>query len=316
MQDHLLRVGTPGTVRGTERGTFQIVYDRQRDPLLSIVIPSRDNADLLKRTVRSVLQSSYAAVEILIVENGSQRASTFACYENLARDQRVRILAWDRPFNFAAINNEAIRIAAGEVLLFLNNDVQAINRDWIERLLEHALRPEVGAVGAKLYYSDDTIQHAGMLVGRDHGPCHNLLFSKRAEAGYGNRLIAVQNVSAVTGACLMTRRKVFEEVESFEEDFVIAYNDVDLCLKMRRRGYLNVWTPHAELYHFESVTRGFDDTPEKVARYQREHQRFREKWSGWLPPIDPYYSPNLTRGRADGSLRRGKDETRGEAIQL
>lgn len=313
LQEHLLRVGMPGeAVSGMEPDTFCIRHALMQRPVVSVIIANRDHPDLLRRSVHSVLQSSYDHVEVLIVENGSRQTATFECYRHLKQDSRVQILVWDRPFNFAAINNEAVRSASGEVLLFLNNDLQAIHRDWLERMLEHAIRPPIGAVGAKLYYSDDTVQHAGMLVGRDHGPCHLLLFQKRGEGGYGNRLATVQNLSVVTGACLMTRRRVFEEVSGFDEEFVIAYNDVDLCLKMRRQGYWNLWTPHAELYHFESVTRGFDDSPEKIARHLSEHQRFRERWAAWLPQIDPYYNPHLTLGRPDGSLRRGKVERHGE----
>jgi GT2 family glycosyltransferase len=305
LAEHLHRLGLAAEVRpGLRPDTYQVAHSLPARPLVSVIIPNRDSPEMLARCIDSLGRSSYPETETIIVENGSQQPETFACYRRLAGQWPwLRLLTWDKPFNYAAINNFAAKEATGDVLLFLNNDVQVINPDWLERLLEHVLRPAVAAAGAKLYYPDHTIQHAGIIVGRDHGPCHNLVFADGNAAGYGQRLVTVQNVSAVTGACLMTRKAVFAEVGGFEEAFAVAFNDIDYCLKLRRRGYLVVWTPFAQLYHFESVTRGYLDTPVEKAKNQHELRLFQEKWQPLLPSVDPYYNPNLTLGRPDCSLR-------------
>jgi GT2 family glycosyltransferase len=237
------------------------------------------------------------------MENGSTQPETFAYYDKIGREPNTHVHSWEKPFNYSAINNEAVRRAQGQVVLLLNNDVQVINEDWIERMLEQALRPQVGAVGAKLYFPDDTIQHAGTLVGNLHGPDHVFAYAERGQAGYGNRLVVTQNLSAVTGACLMMRREVYEEVGGLDEDFAVAFNDVDLCLKVRQKGYLVLWTPHAELYHFESVTRGYNVDRAKRAFEIQEHDKFFAKWRAHLSEVDPYYTPNLNLSPPDGSLR-------------
>jgi GT2 family glycosyltransferase len=242
-------------------------------------------------------------VEILIVENGSTRPETWDCYHRLCREENTRLLRWDAPFNYAAVNNFAARQAHGELLLFLNDDVRAINQAWISRLVEHAVRPGVGAVGAKLLYDDDTVQHAGVVLGIENGPGHYQRLFPRDGAGYGNRLAVVQELSAVTGACLMTPKALFAEVGGFDEAFVIAFNDIDLCLRLGQKGYKVLWTPHAELYHFEYGTRGANDTPQKQARNDIELLLFRLKWRELLERGDPYYNPNLTVDRLDCSLR-------------
>jgi GT2 family glycosyltransferase len=224
-------------------------------------------------------------------------------YRRLEHDRRARIVPWDKPFNFAAVNNFGAAHARGEVLLFLNNDVEAINPDWLERMVTHVLRPEVGAVGAKLYYADDTIQHAGIVVGMGGVAGHAHLSFPRSAAGYMERLQLPHNCSAVTGACLMTRRDVFEKAGGFDEGFVLSFNDVDLCLQIQALGYRVLWTPEAELYHFESKTRGYDDTPEKLARFQREFRRFFAKWGKFLEAGDPFFNRNFRLDRADYALR-------------
>jgi GT2 family glycosyltransferase len=216
----------------------------------------------------------------------------------------VRVLTWNHPFNYAALNNFGASQARGELLLFLNNDVEAIHPDWLERMAEHALRPEVGAVGAKLYYPDDTLQHAGVVVGLREILGHVHRHFPRGSAGYGNRLAVVQNLSAVTAACLLTRRAVFEEINGFDEQFALDFNDIDLCLRLGQRGYRIVWTPHAELYHFESKTRGYALTEAQQIRFMRETHLFQTQWAGLFRDGDPYYNPNLTREYEDFSLRR------------
>jgi GT2 family glycosyltransferase len=288
LQEHLARQGSAGEVQnGLEPGTYQVVYHPQERPLVSIIIPNKDLVDMLARCLESIRQSSYSHYEILVVENGSRQPETFAFYQSMARDPRIKVLTWNKPFNYAALNNFAVEHCAGEVLLFLNNDMQAITPTWLERLLGHALRPQVGAVGAMLWYADDTVQHAGQVLLQDAGSCHVHRFAPRGATGHGKRLVTVRNVSLVTGACLMIRKNVFREIGGFDERFAIVCNDTDLCLKVRERGYLIVWTPHAQLYHFESVSRGYNDKGEK------ENQLFMEKWKNVVQRGDPYFSPHL-----------------------
>ena len=303
--EHLERVGLVGRVEQTEHaGYYKVTYDLPAAPLISIIIPNCDHADDLRRCVNSIVKkSSYQQIEIIIVENGSRERETFALYEQFQKQQNIRILEWKQAFNYAAVNNFATEQARGDVLLFLNNDTEAINPDWLERMLEHALRLDIGAVGAKLYYPDETIQHAGIIVGicgiAGHGHKH---FPAQA-FGYHGRLQMIQNVSAVTGACLMVRAALFREMRGFDEFFTLAYNDVDFCLKLRWQGFLIVWTPYAELYHAESKTRGYEDSPQKQARFQLEYAAFQRKWERVLHGGDPYYHPNLTREREDFSIR-------------
>jgi GT2 family glycosyltransferase len=305
LQEHLERVNLQGKVEDTGLlGYYRVTYRLQKSPKLSIIIPNHEHADNLKRCVNSIIEkSSYQNFEMIIIENGSCETKTFALYEKLKKRDDVQIIEWNQPFNYAAVNNFAVNYARGEVLLFLNNDTQVINSDWLERMLEHAVRHDVGAVGAKLYYPDHTIQHAGIIVGLCGvaGYCHK--FFPGENSGYKGRLKIVQNFSAVTAACLMIRNEVFQEVGGFDERYSLAYNDVDLCLKIREKGYVIVWTPYAELYHDESKTRGYEDDPEKQGRFQQEKELFRQKWSGVLERGDPYYNPNLTLEREDFSVR-------------
>jgi GT2 family glycosyltransferase len=298
LEEHLRRLKLPGEVKaGPYPGTYQVIHPLPSRPLVSIIIPNRDQAGLLLQCLDSIGRSTYSSHEILIVENGSGQSETLACYRELAQRSNVRILKWDQPFNYAALNNFAADQAAGEVLVFLNNDIEVLAPDWLERLLEHALRPAVGAAGAKLYFPDDTIQHAGLVVSRY--PMHRLVGLPRESPGYQNRLVTTQNVSAVTGACLMARRAVFEEVRGFDEKFAMVFNDVDLCLKMRQRGYLIVWTPYAELYHHESATRGSVNNPRKQEQITAEMALFAWKWDPVLCQGDPYHNPSLAQNYRD-----------------
>ena len=303
LRDHLRRRGVAGAVAdGPRLGTYRVTYPLAGLPLVSVIIPSRDQAAALERCVASVARSTYPRHEIHVVENQSREPATFACYERLRRDG-VRVSEWHRPFSFAAVNNRAATLARGEVLLFLNNDVEAVNPDWLERLLEHALRPEVGAVGAKLCYRDGTVQHGGVVLGVGGVAGHAHRHFHRDDPGYARRLLVAHNLSAVTGACLMIRRDVFEDVGGFDERFALIYNDVDLCLRLRQKGYLIVWTPAAELYHDESTTRGGDDRPHNREQVAKEIALLRGKWGDVLRDGDPYYNPNLTLQREDFSLR-------------
>lgn len=304
LSEHLARMQTPAAVtEGHIPGVYRVIYHLPRQPLVSILIPNRDSVAMLSRCLDSIALSSYANCEVIVLENNSEQSETRSFYRRLERERRARIVPWHKPFNYAAVNNFGAAHASGEVLLFLNNDIEAINPDWLELMVKHALRPEVGAVGAKLYYPDDTIQHAGIVVGMGGVAGHAHLHFPRSATGYMDRLQLPHNCSAVTGACLMTRREVFEKAGGFDEGFVLSFNDVDLCLQIQALGYRVLWTPEAELYHFESKTRGYEDTPEKLARFRREYQRFIAKWGKFLEAGDPFYNPNFRLDRADYALR-------------
>jgi O-antigen biosynthesis protein len=302
--EHLTRCGVDATVHdGPILGTYHVVYHLRTQPLVSVVIPNKDHPDVLARCVESLAKSSYANYELLVVENGSTDPRTHALYAELRRQPHVRIVEWTKPFNYAAVNNFAAAQANGELLLFLNNDIESINPDWLEELVKLAVQPGVGAVGAKLLYADDTIQHAGIVVGMGGVAGHGHLHYPRTAAGHGQRLLYTQNVAAVTGACLLMPRAVFRQIGGFDEGFVLAFNDVDICLQVLRAGYRVVWTPEAELYHLESKTRGPEDTPEKQARFKREYDLFHAKWGAFLKAGDPYYSPHFRLDRHDYALR-------------
>lgn len=302
--EHLTRCGVDASVHdGPSLGTYQVIYHLRTQPLVSVVIPNRDHPDVLARCVDSLAHSSYANYELLIVENGSTDPRTHALYAELREQPHVQILEWTLPFNYAAVNNFAAARAKGELILFLNNDIEAINPDWLEALVKQAVQPGVGAVGAKLLYADDTIQHAGIVVGMSGVAGHSHQFYPRDAAGHCQRLRVTQNVAAVTGACLITPRAVFERVGGFDEGFVLAFNDVDYCLQVLQAGHRVVWTPGAELYHMESKTRGPEDTPEKQARFKRECDLFYTKWAAFLRKGDPYYSPHFRLDRPDFALK-------------
>lgn len=304
LAEHLSRLGLDASVHeGPLLGTYQVVYHLRTQPLVSVVVPNKDHPEMLARCVDSLAKSSYANYEILVVENGSTRPETFAYYRELQKQPHARVLEWGKPFNYAAVNNFAAARARGELLLFLNNDIEAINPDWLEALVKIAVQPGVGAVGAKLYYADDTIQHAGIVVGMGGVAGHAHLSYPRRAAGHMQRLLYTQNVAAVTGACLLMPRAVFDEVGGFDEGFVLAFNDVDLCLSVLAKGYRVVWTPDAELYHLESKTRGPEDTAAKEDRFRREFELFHLKWGHFLRAGDPYYSPHFRLDRPDFALK-------------
>ena len=285
---------------------FKIRYQIIGSPKISILIANKDHVPDLKRCVTSILEkSTYENFEILIIENNSTESETFAYYGELKENDKVKVVNYEGAFNYSAVNNFGAAEAAGEYLLLLNNDTQVITVNWMEEMLMYAQRKDVGAVGAKLYYGDKTIQHAGVVLGlgahRTAG--HSHYGQHRDNLGYMGRLCYAQNVSAVTGACLLVKKALFEEVGGLDESFVVSLNDVDFCLKLREKGYLNVFTPFAELYHFESLSRGLDDGGERAQRYNRESERFREKWKEVLAEGDPYYNPNFSLDRSDFALK-------------
>ncbi len=304
VQDHLNRKGIDATVHdGAVPGMYHVVYHLRTQPLVSVIVPNKDAVEMLTRCVNSLEQSTYANYELIIVENGSTKPETFEYYRTLEHQPHVRILKWTKPFNYAAVNNYAASHAQGDLLLFLNNDIEAVSTDWLEQMVKIGIQPGVGAVGAKLYFADDTIQHAGIVIGMGGIAGHSHGSYPRMAPGYMQRLRFVQNVSAVTGACLLCPKGIFRSVGGFDEGFVLAFNDVDLCLQILRQGYRVVWTPHAELYHFESKTRGYEDTPEKQRRFRREIDLFQTKWGAFLRQGDPHYNPNYRLDRPDFALR-------------
>ena len=309
LEEHLKRTGLDGRIEMMEiPGCYKVSYRIPKTPLLSIIIPNRNNVKTLKKCIDSLYKGIYKNFEILIVENGSTEEGIFKLYEKLQKDSKINVLSWNRSFNFSAINNFASQYAKGELLLFLNNDMEAINKDCLERMVEHAIKKEVGAVGAKLYYPNNTIQHAGIVIGIRGFAGHSHKMAPGDSQGYFFRLKVIQNVSAVTGACLMTRKELFNQLGGFDEDFSVALNDVDFCLRLRENGYLIVWTPFAEFYHYESLTRGYDDGSEKLKRLNNEINMFRERWEDLLEKGDPYYSPNLTLSKEDFSIKIFVDE--------
>ena len=285
---------------------FKIRYQIIGSPLISIIIANKDHVEDLKRCVDSIFEkSTYENFEIIIVENGSAQKNIFDYYEELSENPKVKIVTYEGDFNYSAVNNLGVKHAGGDYILLLNNDTQVITVNWMEELLMYAQREDVGAVGAKLYYGDKTIQHAGVVLalGAHRTAGHSHYKQHRDNLGYMGRLCYAQNVSAVTGACLLVKKELFEQVGGLDETFAISLNDVDFCLKLRRKGYLNVFTPFAELYHFESISRGLDDQGEKAQRYEKESSRFREKWKEVLETGDPYYNPNFSLDRSDFALK-------------
>ena len=279
-------------------GAFQVRYELTGHPLVSILIPSKDHIEDLDRCLNSLYKNAgYDNFEVLVIENNSTDPATFAYYDRLAADPakpRCRVLSYKGGFNFSAINNFAAAQARGEYLLLLNNDIEILSSDFLRELLSYAQRPDVGAVGAKLYYPDDTIQHAGVLMGINGSAGHSHKSYPRTAVGDMYRLVTTQDYMAVTGACLMTRTSLYRELGGLDEkDFAVAYNDVDYCLKLWQRGLVNVYTPRAEAYHYESKSRGLDTTGENARRYEREKAAFYHKYRQWIDNYDPYYNPHF-----------------------
>lgn len=307
VQAHYDRIGVKAEVsKGEYLGLYRTKFIRDYDPLISILIPNKDHIEDLKRCMDSIDEkSTYKNYEYIIVENNSEKKDTFAYYKKLeAENQRVKVVYWDGIFNYSSINNFGAQYAKGEYILLLNNDTEIINGDCLEELLGYCTREDVGAVGARLYYEDDTIQHAGVVVGFGGIAGHCFVMQPRGFTGYCHRIICAQDYSAVTAACMLVKKKAFDEVGGLSEELQVAFNDIDFCMKLRQAGYLIVYNPYAELYHYESKSRGLEDTPEKVERFNREVATFAKKWPGILRDGDPYYNPNLTLDSQDFSLRR------------
>ncbi len=285
---------------------FRIKYEIRNNPCVSIVIPNKDHLEDLQRCITSVIEkSSYDNYEIIVVENNSTTEEIFQYYKKIQENPKIRVIAYKGGFNYSRVCNWGASYAKGEYILLLNNDTQVITLDWIEEMLMYAQRDDVGAVGAKLYYADKTIQHAGVVLGlgahRTAGHSHYRV--SQNNLGYMGRLCYAQNVMAVTGACLMMKKSLYDKLGGLDESFEISLNDVDLCIRAWKAGYVNVFTPFAELYHFESVSRGTDDHGENAKRYDKESEAFRTKWKDLLEQGDPYYNPNFSLDRSDFALR-------------
>lgn len=294
VEDALKRRGSDGTVTVIENGRYRVRYKLNEKPPVSIIIPTRDKGDLLGRCLESVLKkSTYDKYEIIVVDNGSRDAKTLAYLHDITnRPDKCRVITFNEPFNFSLINNFAAREAGGDYLLFLNNDTEVITSDWLEEMVSCAQRPEVGAVGAKLLFPDNRIQHGGVILGIGGVAGHAFYGLPDNSPGYMDFISVRRNCSAVTAACLMMRREVFERVGGFDEELDVAYNDVDLCLRVVEEGYYIVWTPHAVLYHHESASRG-QVLPEHNIKY------FCRKWQSAIEKGDPFYNRNLTLSHCD-----------------
>lgn len=295
---HLARVGLPGKARAVEGapGAFQIRYELAANPLISVLIPNKDHVDDLERCLSSLYKNAgYDNFEVLVLENNSTDPATESYYAALpAAYPRCRVLRYEGAFNFSAVNNFGAAQAKGEHLLLLNNDIEVLSPDFLRELLSYSQRADVGAVGAKLYYPDDTIQHAGVIMGINGSAGHSHKGYPRAAVGDLYRLVTAQDYMAVTGACLMTKTALYRAAGGLDEErFAVAYNDVDYCLKLWQQGLHNVFTPRAEAYHHESKSRGLDTTPENAARYAQEKANFYAKYRDYIDNYDPYYNPHF-----------------------
>ncbi len=312
--DHLTKLGYRNFEIESTRAfatIFRIKYELTSHPLVSIIIPNKDHVDDLSRCVESIINlSTYDNYEIVIVENNSETAEIRTYYEEISRHPRVQVVEYKGDFNYSKINNFGVQYAKGEYLLLLNNDTEVITPDWMEELLMYAMRKDVGVVGAKLYYPDKTIQHAGIVIGlgahRTAGHTHYRI--PEANVGYMGRLCYAQDVTAVTGACMMVSKALYEELGGLDESFTVALNDVDFCLRVREKGLLNIFTPFAELYHYESKSRGSDKKDDRARRYQQESDRFRVKWADALAKGDPYYNPNFSLDHSDFTVNWKKEK--------
>ena len=285
---------------------FRISYEIIGNPKVSIVIPNKDHREDLERCISSILErTTYDNYEIIVVENNSTTSEIEDYYKAIEEDDHIKVVRYQGDFNYSKVNNYGVSFATGDYLILLNNDTQILSVNWIEELLMYAQREDVGAVGCKLLYPDKTIQHAGVVIGLGaHRTAGHTHYGKSYEnLGYMGRLCYTQNVTAVTGACLMVKTAIYNQLGGLDESFEISLNDVDFCLRIRKLGLLNVFTPFAELYHYESISRGLDDKGEKAERYNRESEAFRQKWAAELAAGDPYYNPNFSLDRSDYSVR-------------
>ncbi len=329
LQEHLERVGQPGEVSQLMHfGFYRVKYPVKGNPLVSIIIPNKDQSDTLRRCIESLMKSSWQNYEVIIVENNSQEAETFQYYQELCTElgenhlkksesgeqaiygqgflpngQPIKVVVWENGFNYSAINNFGAAYAKGEFFVLLNNDIEIITKNWLEEMLGNCQRPEVGIVGARLYYPDNTIQHAGIVLGIDGIAANMFPGLRRGQEGYYHKAAIQLNYSAVTAACLMVSKEVYQKVQGLEEQLAVAFNDLDFCLRVCREGYLVVYDPFVEAYHYESKSRGEEDTKEKVHRFGEEIEFIRSRWIDLLKQGDPYYNPNFSLKKCNYALK-------------
>lgn len=304
LNEHFQRVGIKATSELLDFGMYRTRYDLPDAlPLVSLIIPTRNGLNLLRQCIDSIVaKTEYTNYEIIVIDNNSDDEDTLKYLDEISREKKIRVIRDTRPFNYSALNNSAVAEARGEFIGLINNDIEVISVNWLSEMVSIASQPGVGAVGARLWYPDDTLQHAGVILGLLGAAGHAHKGLPRGAPGYFGRAQLTQTLSAVTAACLIVRKDIFEQVGGLdEENLKVAFNDVDFCIRVREAGYRNVWTPYAELYHHESASRGLEDTPEKQARFLGEVKFLKERW-GKVLQEDPAYSPNLTLDRDDYSL--------------
>lgn len=313
IESHLERVSLKAKVEhGISLGIYRTIYEVIGNPKVSIVIPNMDHIEELKVCIGSILEkTTYSNYEIIVVENNSKKEETFAYYKELEKNEKIKVVYYpEKKFNYSKIINFGVKEATGEYIMQLNNDTELITPNWLEELLGYAQRKEIGAVGVKLYYPDNTIQHDGVIIGIGGVGGHILKNLPRDQRGYFARDSFVQNLSAVTAACMLSKKEIYEEVGYMDETFEVAFNDLDFCLKIREKGYLIVIDPFVELTHYESKSRGYEDTEEKKKRFQGEVERFQKKWETILEEGDPYYNPNFRLDIEDYKIFGNKLEER------
>lgn len=304
--EHIRRCGEEAEVTDTLfPGFYRAKYQVTGEPLISIIIPNKDEKETLKKCLDSIKEkSTYHNYEIIIVENNSTSQEIFDYYKEIDGRDGIRVVYWKSGFNYSALNNFGFTFAKGDYILCLNNDVTVITPDWLERMIGQCQRQEVGIVGVKLYYPDNTIQHAGVIIGIGGVAGAMFVGMARERSGYLRKAILQQDLSAVTAACMMVDRKAWEAAGGFNEDLAVAFNDIDFCLKVRREGYLVVYEPNVELYHYESKSRGYEDTPEKQKRFLSEINYMKAHWSEILTKGDPYYNENFSLNTCNYTLRK------------
>ena len=311
IQDHINRLGLKGTVeQGNTLGTYKINYEVIGNPKVSIIIPNKDYINTLKVCLNSLKKlTTYENYEIIVVENNSEESETFDYYKKIDGKDKIKVVYFpEKEFNYSKIINFGVKNSTGDYIIQLNNDTELMTPNWIQEMLGFAQREDVGAVGVELFYPDNTIQHAGIIIGIGGVAGHVFKNLPKGIHGYFSKDAMIQNLSAVTAACIMTPKSIYYDVDCMDEKFKVAFNDVDFCLKIREKGKLIVYNPFVQFKHYESKSRGFEDTPEKKARFQTEIDRFHDKWQSVLDKGDPYYNINLRLDNDQCAIRTEKVE--------
>ncbi|MBR3133516.1 MAG: glycosyltransferase [Clostridia bacterium] len=315
IQSHIDRLNLRGKVEsGVTLGTYKINYDIIGNPKVSILIPNKDYIETLKVCLDSIKRlTTYNNYEIIIIENNSEDKKTFDFYKEIEGKDNIKVVYYpEKEFNYSKIINFGVKKAKGEYIVQLNNDTELITKNWLKEMLMYAQREDVGAVGVKLFYPDKTIQHAGIIVGIGGVAGHVFKNLPESAHGYFSKESMIQNMSAVTAACIMTRKSIYDEVGYMDEKFKVAFNDVDFCLKIREKGKLIVYNPYVQFIHYESKSRGYEDTPEKIERFKAEIDRFKRKWNNILENGDPYYNINLRLDNDQCDIKMERVKLKGE----